>query len=208
VRRIRREEAAKLPPGTLPRTHKWAFQPFEYRSKWTLFGLPLIHIRMECTHEGKTLPARGWIAVGNIAYGVLFAFGGVAVGTVSVGGFAVGLLAIGGFAIGALSFAGFALGVWAIGGTAVGYLASGGFAMGWLAASGGSAVAHDFATGGAAFARHANDEAARAFLQNNEFFIHAWTLLNRAMLLIWLPIVLALWQISRMRRQADSAQEK
>jgi len=66
VRRIRREEAAKLPPGTLPRTHKWAFRPFEYRSKWTLLSLPLLHIRMECQHDGKTLPARGWIAVGKL----------------------------------------------------------------------------------------------------------------------------------------------
>src|SRR5204863_2015991 len=106
--------------------HKWAFQPFEYRSRWTLLGLPLIHIRMECMQDGKTLPAKGWIAVGNIAYGVLFAFGGVAVGTVSLGGFAVGLVAIGGGGLGLLSFAGLALGVWAIGGAAVGYLASGG----------------------------------------------------------------------------------
>src|SRR5439155_27004256 len=104
VRRIRREEAAKLPTGALPRAHKWAFQPFEYRSRWTLLGLPLIHIRMECMQDGKTLPAKGWIAVGNIAYGVLFAFGGVAVGTVSLGGFAVGLVAIGGGGLGLLSF--------------------------------------------------------------------------------------------------------
>lgn len=207
-RRIRREEAAKLPPGVLPRTHKWTSQPREYRSRWTLLGLPLIHIRMECMHEGKTLPAKGWIAMGNIAYGVLFAFGGVAVGTVSVGGFAVGLLAIGGFGLGLLSMAGFALGVWAVGGGAVGYVASGGFALGWLAASGGAAVAHGFAVGGAAFAQHANDEAARAFLQSNGFFSYGSTLLNRAMLLIWLPMCLLIWQIFLIRRQTDSAQSR
>jgi hypothetical protein len=127
---------------------------------------------------------------------------------VSVGGFAVGLLAIGGFGLGLLSMAGFALGVCALGGGAVGYLASGGFALGWLAAYGGSAVAHDFAVGGTTFARHANDELARAFLQNNAFFIHGSMLMKRAMLLIWLPVVLLIWQILLIKRQPDSAQSK
>jgi len=203
-RRIRSEEAAKRPPGVQPRTQPWTSQPREYRSRWTLLGLPLIHIRMECKHEGKMLPAKGWIAMGNIAYGVLFAFGGLAVGTVSVGGFAVGLLAIGGVGLGLLSMAGFALGIYAVGGGAVGYLASGGFALGWLAATGGAAVAHDFAIGGAVFARHANDEAARAFLQNSAFFTYGWMLLNRAMWLIWLPLGLLMWQIFLIRRQNNS----
>ena len=85
----------------------------------------------------------------------------------------------------------------------MGYLACGGFAMGWLAASGGAAVAHDFAVGATAFARHANDETARAFLHSNGFFIYASALLNSAMLLTWLPMGLVLWQISRMRRRAS-----
>lgn len=204
VRRIRREERAKRPPGASAPAQKWTFKPVEYRSRWTLFGLPLVHVRMECQHEGRTLPARGWIAVGNIAYGVLFAFGGLAVGTVSVGGFALGLVAVGGFGLGALSLAGFALGFWAVGGAAVGYAATGGFAIGWLAASGGSAVAHDFAVGGVAFAQHANDEAARAFMQHHAFLRHAATLLNRAMVLVWLPVALLFWQLARMRRQTDS----
>jgi RNA polymerase sigma factor (sigma-70 family) len=207
-RRIRSEEAAKLPPGASARVHKWKSQPREYRSRWTFLGLPLIHIRMECVHEGKTLPAKGWIAIGNIAYGVLFAFGGLAVGTVSVGGFALGLLAIGGFGLGLLSVAGFALGLWAVGGAAVGYLASGGFALGWLAANGGAAVAHDFAVGGTTFARHANDEVARAFLKNNAFFIYGAMLMQRATLLIWLPVVLVIWQMLLLRRQSDAAHSK
>jgi len=202
--RIRREEAAKLPPGTLPRAQRIVFQPVEYRSRWTLLGLPLIHILMECKQDGRLVPAKGWIAVGNVAYGALFACGGVAVGAVSVGGAAVGLVALGGIGLGLASFAGLALGIWALGGAAVGYVAFGGCSMAWLAASGGTAVAREFAVGGAAFAQHANDSVARAFMQSNSFFTHAKMLMNNAMFLIWLPIGLVLVQISRARRQRGS----
>ncbi|HXI82723.1 MAG TPA: sigma-70 family RNA polymerase sigma factor, partial [Verrucomicrobiae bacterium] len=113
--RIRREEAAKLPPGTLPAGLRWSwpwsvsYQPLEYRSRWTFLGLPLIHVRLFCRQNGKILPAQGWIAVGDIAYGGLFAIGCMwAVAPISFGGgFAVGGLALGGgFAVGLLSLGG------------------------------------------------------------------------------------------------------
>jgi hypothetical protein len=70
---IRREEAAKR-PAELPLPGPSADTlPFEYRSPWTLLGLPLIHVRRECRRDGKLLPAKGWIAIGNIAYGALTA---------------------------------------------------------------------------------------------------------------------------------------
>ncbi|MGA2138790.1 MAG: sigma-70 family RNA polymerase sigma factor [Verrucomicrobiia bacterium] len=207
--RIRREEAAKLPPGTLPQTRAKFFQPFEYRSRWTLFGLPLIHIVLGCKQDGKDLPAKGWIAVGGFAYGVLFAFGGLAVGTVSVGGCSLGLVAIGGGALGLLAFGGVALGLCATGGAALGYLAYGGGAMGWLGASGGSAVAHDFAVGGSAFARHANDEAARSFVHNSAFFTHASMWMESATWLLWVLMILwIIWQMTRMRRAARQRRQK
>ena len=55
---------------------------FEYRSKTTLFGLPLVHI----CRGGFNQPgiAKGVIAVGDIAYGGV-AIGGLAVGCVVVG---------------------------------------------------------------------------------------------------------------------------
>jgi len=211
VRRIRREETAKLPPGIHPPAKPWHSRPFEYRSRWTLLGLPLIHIRMECMKDGKTLPAVGWIAIGNLAYGALFAGGGVAIGAISIGGAAVGLLAIGGGALGLLSIAGVAVGIWANGGAALGYLASGGGAMGWLAAHGGAAVAHSFAVGGNAVAQHANDEAARAFMQHNVFFQYSARFMRHAELLIWLPMTLVVWQIlslRRTRRQAGATESK
>ena len=150
--------------------------------------------------DGKTLPAVGWIAIGNLAYGVLFAFGGVAVGAVSIGGAVVGLVAIGGGALGLLSIAGVAVGVWANGGAALGYLASGGGAMGWLAAHGGAAVAHSFAVGGSAVAEHANDAAARAFIRGNVFFQYSERFMRHGELLIWLPMTLVVWQLLSLRR--------
>jgi hypothetical protein len=72
------------------------FQPVDYRSRWTLLGLPLVHIQLECRRGDRTVPAKGWIAVGNIAYGALFAGGGLAVAPISLSGFAVGLIALGG----------------------------------------------------------------------------------------------------------------
>ena len=55
-----------------------------YRSRWTLFGVPLVHVRFASTGEGEG-PVFGWIAGGDRAYGLLFAWGGWAVAPVSVG---------------------------------------------------------------------------------------------------------------------------
>ena len=199
---IRREEAANRPPASVAPAMPRLFRPFEYRSRRTLLGLPLIHIRMHQTGDaGQTLPAVGWIAIGNIACGGLFAFGGLALAPVSLGGGAAGLLALGGFGVGVFSFAGAAFGVWAVGGVAVGYLASGGAALGWLGALGGAAVAHDFAVGGAAAAQHVNDAAARAFVQQSEFFRWAKWLSQHAMIFLWLPLGVVIGQLLGLRKR-------
>ncbi|MBI2813176.1 MAG: sigma-70 family RNA polymerase sigma factor [Opitutae bacterium] len=199
---FRREEAENRPPASVAPAPPWFFRPFEYRSRWTLLGLPLIHIRMQQTGAaGQTLPAVGWIAIGNIARGGLFAFGGLAFAPVCLGGGAVGLLAMGGFGVGVFSFAGAAFGVWAVGGVAAGYLASGGAALGWLGACGGVAVAHDFAVGGAAAAQNINDDAARAFVQHSEFFRWAKLLSQHAMILLWLPLGIVVGQVLGLRRK-------
>lgn len=199
---IRREEAANRSPASVAPAKPWLFRSFEYRSRWTLLGLPLIHIRMQQTGDaGQMLPAVGWIAMGNIACGGLFAFGGLAFAPVCFGGGAVGLLAMGGLGVGVFSFAGAAFGVWAVGGVAAGYLASGGATLGWLGACGGAAVAHEFAVGGAAAAQHANDDAARAFVQNSEFFRWAKWLSQHAIMLLWLPMGLVIGQVLGLRRK-------
>jgi len=200
-RRIRNEEGVRLPVGTPIPVERLYTQPFEYRSRRTLLGLPLVHIRMECERDGKTVPAKGWIAIGNVAYGGLFAFAGFAVAPISLGGIAVGLVAMGGAAVGLLSFAGIALGFWAMGGAAVGYAAYGGGAVAWLAAQGGYAMAREFALGGTAFAHHANDEVARLFFQSSGLFAQVAKLMRHAIILVWLPVGLVSWQMLRVRRQ-------
>ena len=42
--------------------------------------------------------------------------------------------------------------------------------LAWRAAKGGLALAHDFAVGGSAFGSHANDPAAKEFIENSPFF--------------------------------------
>jgi hypothetical protein len=116
----------------------------EYRSSATLFGLPIVHIAMSSVVNGQFRRgvATGWIAIGDVAFGILFASGGLAIGGISLGGLAVGVLPIGGLALGALAFGGVALGIVAIGGAAVA----------WHAAIGGLAVAAHYAAGGLAIA--------------------------------------------------------
>lgn len=103
---------------------------YEYRSKRTLFGLPLVHVLYGPSWVTGLRPARGIVAIGNIALGV-FAFGGIALGAVAFGGFALGLICLGGIALGlALSAGGLAIGYVAVGGLAVGIYAFGGLALG------------------------------------------------------------------------------
>ena len=121
---------------------------YEYRSWRTVFGLPLVHIRLGGRWAGV---ARGFFAVGNIAVGV-FAVGGIAVGAVTFGGLAFGLLlALGGAALGGVSVGGLAVGLLAIGGAAVGVFALGGSACGVYAA-GAAAWGSKVAVGDSAWA--------------------------------------------------------
>lgn len=121
---------------------------FEYKSKRTVFGIPLVHINV-----GRGLNrAKGFIAIGNIACGVVsfggvaagfFALGGVSLGLFAIGGLAVGLLlAIGAFAAGALAVGGISLGIFAIGGISFGVYAAGGAAFALKIAAGGYASGH------------------------------------------------------------------
>ncbi len=70
-----------------------------YRSQWSLFGLPLIDVQFGSpeevveTRRGKR--AMGWIACGDHATGLLFAYGGVARGLFAFGGIAIGVVARG-----------------------------------------------------------------------------------------------------------------
>ena len=145
---------------------------WDYRSRARLFGLPLVHWRSfgQVRRPGEKIqPAVGWIAIGEKAYGILYAGGGIAVGGISTGGLSIGLLSFGGFSIGLLALGGFSLGGLALGGAAIGLVASGGMALGWRAAQGGLVAAHELACGGAALGNHVNDAVARDFFINHHW---------------------------------------
>ena len=105
---------------------------YEYKSKWTLFGLPLVHVNMG---HGWPRRAKGIIAVGNIATGIL-ALGGIAVGLLTLGGVGIGLIALGGMALGSFALGGVSIGLIAWGGVALGWLAIGGVSLGVYAIGG------------------------------------------------------------------------
>ena len=96
---------------------------YEYKSKRTLWGLPLVHIRFK---NNSLVRAKGIIAVGNVATGVV-AVGAFSAGIVSLGVLSAGLL----LSIGCLS-----VGLLSAGCMAAGIVAAGGFAFGWLGLGG------------------------------------------------------------------------
>ncbi len=200
---IRRDEASKLGLAEASR-RAFAWRPVEYRSRLAFLGLPLVHVLLGRTEEGKAGVAMGWIAVGDRAVGVLFAIGIWAVGGVSLGVLSFGLLSGGIVAAGMLAFGGiFSLGLWgALGATAVGYMAHGGNALAWKAAMGSRAVAHSFAVGFHTYAQHANDAAAYEAIDTHGFFRLSRALARHAAWtqVVWLPIGLILWDGQRTRR--------
>lgn len=133
--------ASPIPPSVSP----FANIGFSYRSRRSLFGLPLLHIATGVDPStGKRRIARGIVAVGDHAQGV-FAFGGVAMGGVAFGGLGIGLLSYGGLALGLLVHGGLGIGALAsLSGLALAPIALGGSAVGW------------YAYGGAAWGRHVN----------------------------------------------------
>lgn len=109
---------------------------FEYRSRRTLFGLPLLHVNL-----GRGLRvARGVFAVGNIALG-FFSAGAFSAGLFSFGALSLGLL----LAVGALS-----VGAVAVGALSLGAVAFGAAACGSYAAAGAAAISGRVAVGAAA----------------------------------------------------------
>ena len=102
--------------------------------------------------DGGRRVARGWIAIGDDARGILLAIGSTARGLVALGGRAFGVVSFGGLALGLVAFGGLGLGVLGIGGLGAGVYAFGGGAVGWRAA-GGLAIGWDIACGGGAIRR-------------------------------------------------------
>lgn len=96
---------------------------FEYRSKYTIFQYPLVHINLGM----KMYEAKGVIAIGNIARGMicigLYGFGVLSLGLLSIGLLSIGLVSLGGISLGCVAVGYISIGGIAIGMYACGYLA-------------------------------------------------------------------------------------
>ncbi len=76
-----------------PAKEKWDGWGFEYKSKTTLFGLPLLHISFKYRPNRVPVPAKGVIAIGQFACGIFtlsqFGFGIVSISQFSVAAYAL-----------------------------------------------------------------------------------------------------------------------
>jgi len=167
-----------------------------YKTKYKILGLPLIHITSGKLVDGhyRRGIAKGWIAIGDVSFGIIISIGAVAFGGIAIGGLAIGLL----------SLAGLALGVFSLGGGAIGIFACGGAAIAWQAALGGLAVAHGYAEGGLTIASYANDETAKSYLENIRFFSVARFISENSrwfLLLAAIPVVQSLIRRIKYRRE-------
>jgi predicted Ser/Thr protein kinase len=164
---------------------------FEYKSKRTVFGLPLIHICSGRDPEGKKMStASGIIAIGDIAIGAV-AIGGFPFGGIAVGGMGLGLIGIGGIIPGLLAgLGGIAAGGLAVGGMAFGGFAIGSIAIGWSGIGGEHSQLHTVLS-----------EAAQ-----QRFTIAAWSVLTAGAVTAAWSAIYAWIQYVRAKGASDEAQ--
>jgi len=160
--------ARKQSMATDPTLYSQDVEGYEYKSRRTFLGLPLIHVCRGAIINGtlKKSIARGWIAFGDVAYSPLLAIGAVAVGPIAMGAVAIGGIPMGGLALGGLALGGFGIGWLAAGGLTLGYEAIGGLAIAWKAAFGAVAFAREMAVGSMAIAKEANTPLAKAWFES------------------------------------------
>jgi RNA polymerase sigma factor (sigma-70 family) len=167
MRALRSAERRRHPEAFLDPIDQAGSSAGEYRSRARLFGVPLVHVRYSSPDAG-TPPVFAWFAGGDRAFGLVAAWGGLAVAPISIGAVGLGFFAVGAMSVGVISLGTVTFGVFALGCTAVAVRAFAWlFAGGWhLATSSGFAVARDAAAAPIALARHANDAVAQALVAN------------------------------------------
>ena len=57
---------------------------FEYRSRTSFLGLPLVHLRIGDRFDAVQKPVKAWFAMGNYAIGGILAFGGIAIAPIGL----------------------------------------------------------------------------------------------------------------------------
>lgn len=108
-----------------PARTEWRGSGFEWKSKQTFFGYPLVHIAFGRDAQNRIRVAKGVIAIGQFGIGlitiaqfgigILFGFGQVIVGLTGLAQFAItGIFGIGQFATGYVAIGQFALGYYAL----------------------------------------------------------------------------------------------
>lgn len=193
------ETIAQGAAGPGPALAARANQGVDYKTRATLFGLPLLHVASgQDPLTGRMRIARGIIAVGGMAQGVV-ACGGVAMGGLALGGVSLGIISYGGLGLGVLVFGGLAVGLLgAMGGLAVGPMAMGAEAIGYFARGAHAIGAHTMQVSG-------SDPVARDFFNPwSERLLHYLPMANFWLvgLVVLLSSGLPLWLAWRQRGQA------
>jgi RNA polymerase sigma factor (sigma-70 family) len=186
TRALRARERIFEPEAFNNETDKPKSKRREFRSKASLLGVPLLHVQFGMSeHQDK--PTFAWVAAGSQAYGLLIAWGGLAVAPISVGIVSVGIFTVGNLGVGLFATGAAAIGVVAFGASAIGYKAYASLtALGWESAiSNGFSVAKEAAIGPIAYAEYVNNSIA-AELSNLQLLgnYYSWLLLVIAFIVI------------------------
>jgi hypothetical protein len=94
------EQAVSCPHcgAPYPAKEQWNGWGFEYKSRMTFSGLPLVHISFKYRPNRMPVPAKGIIAIGQFAYGIItisqFGVGLISVSQFTIAGFALAQFAI------------------------------------------------------------------------------------------------------------------
>ena len=97
---------------------------YEYKSKKTFNGVPLVHINIGIGKTAKGIVAVGFKSVGVVSIGLL------SIGVVSIGLLALGLLSLGMLGVGFFGFGVFALGLFSGGAISIGIISFGAISVG------------------------------------------------------------------------------
>ena len=177
---------------------------FEFRSRTTFLGLPLVHIRIGDRFDVLQRPVKAWFAMANYAIGGIAAFGGIAVAPVGIGLCGIGLIPFAGIAIGVVPLGGIALGGWTYGALAIGWQSLGCFAIALNAASGNIAIARDYAIGNLAFAANVNHTPVELLVPG--WYYAGARLLDRYSLwmnFLWITPLFFQWRMIAKKRLSD-----
>lgn len=199
TQKLRAQERLFNPQAFQNQADQIGSKQHEYKSQLSLIGTPLFHFKFGML-EVADKPAVGWIAGGSKAYGLLFAWGGVAIAPISVGIVSVGVVSVGAVSFGLIAIGTVGIGIVGFGASAIGYKAYGSLsALGWESAfSNGFSIAKDAAIAPIAYAAQINNEQAAAI--SNLTLLeqsHQWIL---AMIAI-LVIIPSIWHSYKVRQR-------